>query len=153
VTNGTVQYIAVTTGISGNSIKVQHYKAGNNTPLTISVVGTDITVGLATSATGAISCTANQVAVAVNSDPLASLLVKAVTFWTGNGLVKDTSGFVSLTGGLDQFEDATFVESERILERVLERLAQVQPGHTELAVSFRANLTATLTLTATVEPT
>jgi Zinc carboxypeptidase/Chitobiase/beta-hexosaminidase C-terminal domain len=65
----------------GNDITAEFRNPGvANSPLSVSVNGTDILVNLATDATGALSSTASQVISAINSDPVATTLVVALTF-------------------------------------------------------------------------
>jgi hypothetical protein len=61
-----------------------------NSPLTVTVIGTDILITLATNSGGALSTTAAQVAAAINASPAASALVIAGTWpgHTGTGIVQ-----------------------------------------------------------------
>jgi Zinc carboxypeptidase/Chitobiase/beta-hexosaminidase C-terminal domain len=75
----------------GNVITARFTNPGvPNSPLSVSVVGSDISVGLATDATGALVSTAAQVVAAVNASPDASALVTAQTFENnaGTGIVQ-----------------------------------------------------------------
>jgi zinc carboxypeptidase/PA domain-containing protein/chitobiase/beta-hexosaminidase-like protein len=77
----------------GNDIKAQFVNPGAaNSPLSVSALGNEITVRLATNASGALSSTAAQVVAAINASPAASALVKALTFQnsTGTGVVPAT---------------------------------------------------------------
>jgi len=66
--NAAVKYDApLWRGVTGNSVRVAHIVAGNNTPLSVTRSGKDITVNLATGAGGAATSTAAQVATAVNN--------------------------------------------------------------------------------------
>ena len=64
--NAGITYTAVQRGTGGNAITVAYVVAGNNTPLTVAVVGTAITVNVATDAGGAATSTANAVEAAVD---------------------------------------------------------------------------------------
>ena len=78
----------------GNTIKAQLLNpSASNSPLSVSVAGPEITVSLATGATGALTSTAAQVVAAINADPAASALVKALTFQgnAGTGIAPATS--------------------------------------------------------------
>jgi hypothetical protein len=98
-TNAAVKYDApLWRGVTGNSIRVAHITAGNNTPLTVSVSGKDITVNLATSAGGVATSTAAQVAAAVNGTAAANNLVTASLPGTGAS-VAVAAAMTSLSGG------------------------------------------------------
>jgi len=74
----------------GNDITAQVVDPGApDTPLSISVVGNDITISPATDSTGAITSTATQVVAAINASPQASALVFAYTYRgsAGDGVV------------------------------------------------------------------
>ncbi len=79
-TDGDVFYEAVTAGTAGNSITIAHVVAGDNTPLTVDVSGSAITVNLATDDDGAPTSTSEDVADAVNADDDANNLVVATAF-------------------------------------------------------------------------
>jgi hypothetical protein len=155
--NGSLTYLAKQAGPQGNLTRVRHLQTGISTPLSVSVsVGStvDILVTLATSATGAISCTANQVARAVNTHvgpPSAQFYVAAVPHGTGDGLVVANAAFTSLIGGKDEISSASVVEIERITARVVQRLSEAVPAHVEMILRYLQNITATLTLSASVE--
>jgi hypothetical protein len=51
-----------------------------NSPLTLSMAGNELVVGLATDATGAPSSTAAQIVSAINADPAASAKLKAFRY-------------------------------------------------------------------------
>jgi hypothetical protein len=76
--NAGIDYTAKGSGTLGNQLTVRYVVSGNNTPLSVSVTGRDITVNLATSAGGAATSTAIQVRDAVNAHAVASTLVTAV---------------------------------------------------------------------------
>jgi hypothetical protein len=78
----------------GNDLTIAAVNPGApDSPLSVSVVGNDITVSLATNESGALSSTAAQVAAAINSHPGASALVFAYTYRgnTGTGIVPATA--------------------------------------------------------------
>ena len=70
---------AVTSGISGESIRIKYISAGNNQTLSVSVTGNDITVNLATDGTGAGISTATQIIAAVAASTPAAALVTITT--------------------------------------------------------------------------
>lgn len=73
-----LELTAVSPGLTGGEVKITYTDPGAaNSALLITVAGKEITVRLATDATGAIISTAGQVAAALNSDAAASLLVTA----------------------------------------------------------------------------
>jgi len=71
-----VTYTADTAGLAGNGITVEYVDPGAPSSLAVTVIGTAITVSLATDGS-AISSTANDVVAAVNADVNAALLVNA----------------------------------------------------------------------------
>jgi len=93
-----ITYTAVASGTGGNAITVTNVVAGNNTPLTIGVVGNAITVNLATNGGGAATSTAAQVLAAIQGSVAASALVNAAV--TGNtATVQTAAGATNLAGG------------------------------------------------------
>jgi Zinc carboxypeptidase/Chitobiase/beta-hexosaminidase C-terminal domain len=75
----------------GNDIRAAFVNPGTpNSPLSVTVIGKDITVNLGTNSTGALSSTAAQVVAAINADPGASALVVALTYRgnAGAGIVQ-----------------------------------------------------------------
>jgi len=99
--NADLTYIAKAYGTSGNSISVTHVDpAGNDQPLAVTVVDTDISVSLATDAIGTITSTAAEVKAAVDADPDASALVAVSVEGTGAGVV-NAEAEKSLTGGVN----------------------------------------------------
>lgn len=85
--NGDLLYKAVTPGSGGTAITVTHVVAGTNTPLSIVVVGTAITVNVATGGGGAATSTATLVAAAIAGSPAAAALVTATAQGTGGSIV------------------------------------------------------------------
>lgn len=96
--NGNVTYTAKNSGTGGNSVRVRHVVAGNNTPLTVAVSGNDITVNVATGSGGAATSTATQVAAAVTASGPASALVTATAGGTGASVVGAVA-YTNLAGG------------------------------------------------------
>ena len=75
----------------GNDITAEFRDPGAaNSPLTVSVSGNDLSVGLATDAAGALTSTAAQVVAAINANPAANALLVALTYRgnTGTGIVQ-----------------------------------------------------------------
>lgn len=82
LTNQGITYTAVAAGAAGNSITITLVDPmGNNEPLAISVVGTDISVSLETDGGGLIVSDADAVVAAITADMDASALITA----TGTG--------------------------------------------------------------------
>ncbi len=79
-TDGDVAYAAVTAGTAGNSVTVRHLVAGTNTALTVGVVGSAITVNLATNGGGTATSTSAAVVAAIVASGAASALVTATAF-------------------------------------------------------------------------
>jgi len=115
--NGGVTYIALSPRASSNAIQVRHVQAGLSTPLSVSVVGTQITINLQTNAIGGLMSTATQVAAAVNASGPASALVVALFTGTGGSLASP-AGFTNLSGGTDPAgPDITITESYDVLNK------------------------------------
>ncbi len=99
--NADVLITAAAVGTAGNQIRVQYVDpAANSEALAVSVSGNDITVTLATDASGEITSTANQVVTAINGSAEASALVTAANDAgnDGSGLVNAVD-FTTLAGG------------------------------------------------------
>ena len=65
----------------GDQITAEFLNPGvANSPLSVAVIGNDISVSLATNSAGALSSTAAQVVAAINAHPGAAALVKALTY-------------------------------------------------------------------------
>lgn len=73
-------------GTGGNDLSVKLTAAGNNTPLSVSVVGDAIDVALSTDGTAASTAKASEVAAAINDHAAASELVFA------SAVVEDSDG-------------------------------------------------------------
>jgi len=100
-------FTAVAPGSAGNGITINLVLAGNNTPLSITVIGLAITVNIATNGIGQDISTGQDVVDLVNSTPAAAALVTA----TGTGLTQpapQTAGAQNLTGGLDELPNQLF---------------------------------------------
>jgi hypothetical protein len=85
--NGDVLYKAVAPNSTGTAITVRHVVAGLGTALSVSVVGTAITVNSATDGGGLVTSTAADVAAAILASAPASALVTATAQGTGLGLI------------------------------------------------------------------
>lgn len=91
---GTVRYA----NKPGEVARIQHVQAGLGTSLSISVVGSDITVNLATDGIGNVATTANALVAAVVADVSASALVTVSAPGAGTGYVAATSGLLDVPG-------------------------------------------------------
>ena len=99
--NADLTYTARRKGRATNDISVTHLNPGAaSQPLTVSVVGNDITVSLATNAGSAITSTANQVAAAVAANADANNLVSVSAEGTGLG-VTNAKAKQNLVNGRD----------------------------------------------------
>lgn len=85
-------------GLAGNNIQIAIVKSGNNTPLSVNVIGQSITVNLATDATGNATSTCTPVVNAVNNHAQAVQLVQAIL--SDSGIVAPFAA-TKLTGGQD----------------------------------------------------
>jgi hypothetical protein len=86
----------------GNDLRMAFTNPGTaDSPLSVAVAEDDITVSLATNASGTVTSTAAQVVAAINADPAASALVTAYTYRgnAGAGVVAPVA-FTSLSDGL-----------------------------------------------------
>jgi len=105
-----ITYIAKEAGVDGDNITVTHVDpSGNNQPLEVTVVDTDISVSLATDETGVITSTAEEVKAAVDADPEASALVTVKVEGDGSGVV-NAKIETSLTGGIDGILETGYIE-------------------------------------------
>lgn len=87
-------------GASSNSIRIRYVVAGANTPLSVSVSGTDITVNIATNGSSVATSTAAQVRNAVNAYGPARDLVLASNAAGNDGTgVVTAMAFTALSGG------------------------------------------------------
>lgn len=86
---------------AGNTVKVEHVVSGADTPLSVSVAGSVITVNVETDGSSAAVSTASEVADAVNASTPASALVTAAAGGDGTGVV---AAFAQafLTGGTNR---------------------------------------------------
>jgi hypothetical protein len=98
---GGVLYTAKLGGVQGNSITITHTVAGANTPLTVAVVGTAITVNVATSAGSVGTSTVAQIAAAVTASAAAAALVTATATGTTT-TVTVAKALTALAGGANQ---------------------------------------------------
>lgn len=88
-------YTSKVTGPNGTLIRVRYVVAGNNTALSVSVSGNDITVNVATNGSGAATSTATLVKAAVDASGPASALVSTTLSGLGSDIV-NAFGFVNL---------------------------------------------------------
>ena len=95
----TVTVTSDTVGIAGESIRCKFIAAGNNTPLTVAVSGTDITINLATGPSGIATSTAAQVVAKLNevSTPSAALITAS---GSGAGFPGSVDTFMPLSTGV-----------------------------------------------------
>lgn len=85
----------------GNDISVRFVNPGAaNSPLSVAVSGSEVTVSLGTGSSGAVTSTAAQVVAAINASAAASALIQAYTYRgsVGNGVV--AAGSAALSDGL-----------------------------------------------------
>ena len=75
--NNDLTFLAKTAGTAGNSITVALVATGNDTPLSVDVASSAITVNLATGSGGAVTSTATEVRNAINVDAEAAALITA----------------------------------------------------------------------------
>lgn len=89
-------FTAKTYGAAGNNISIRYVDPGAaSQALSVSVVGTAITVSLATNGGSSITSTAAQVKAAVDADARASSLVSVAIYTADAGTADDGSGVVT----------------------------------------------------------
>lgn len=102
--NQSLTYTAVTSGAAGNLITVEYIDPpGNDVPLSVAVVGTAISVTLATNGSSVITSTGNDVKAAVNAFPAAAALV--LVSGTQAGVVTALSATALATGRDSEVEE------------------------------------------------
>lgn len=110
--NSNLEFVADTPGVDGNNIRIRYVVAGNNTPLTVGLVGTDITVNLATDGSGVPTSTATQIKAALDGNGAIAALINTnhVAGSTGAGIPESSFTFVPLQFGSSGAAVATIVE-------------------------------------------
>lgn len=88
--NNDLLYVAKVPGTAGNAIRVRYVVSGNNTPLSVSVAGNDITVTSATNGSAAATSTAADVKKALQANAAVNALVTV-----SNVLGNDNSGVIA----------------------------------------------------------
>ncbi len=89
-------FTAVAYGVGGNDITIAYVDPGaNDAELSVAVVGSDITVNLATGVAGAITSTAAEVLAAIEASVAAAALVTVAIDATDSGVGDDGSGVVT----------------------------------------------------------
>ena len=96
-----IAWRAIQPGAAGNAVSVEIVAAGNDTPLSIGVLGQAVTVNLATDGAGDPVSTADQVVAAVVGSPEASALVTAETQDAG---IVQAAASANLSGGMDAMD-------------------------------------------------
>ena len=96
-----IAWRAIQPGAAGNAVSVELVAAGNDTPLSIGVLGQAVTVNLATDGAGDPVSTADQVVAAVVGSPEVSALVTAETQDAG---IVQAAASASLSGGMDAMD-------------------------------------------------
>lgn len=85
--DGGIYYRGVYNEQVDTPVRVRHVVSGVATPLSVDVVGTDITVHVATDWFGQVLSTASDVVTFINNDPLATAFVTAEVFGSGTDYV------------------------------------------------------------------
>jgi len=106
-TDNSVKYTAVTAGQAGNNITVEYVDpVAALSPLSVTVVGTVITISLETNAGSAIISTADEIITLITGDVDASALVIPTNVGLGTGVVTAIAA-TNLTGGNGGTSDLT----------------------------------------------
>jgi len=134
--NNDLTFTAKTAGVGGNSISVKYLAPGAaSSPLSVTVLGNQIIIGLGSDAAGNLMITASQLRDAVSADPSASALVgvqlasgndgtgivspMTETFLSGGGLGSATNTYTvagtKLGGGRSPFEFLITTDAGAIL--------------------------------------
>ena len=96
-----IAWWAIQPGAAENAVSVELVASGNDTPLSVEVLGQAITVNLATDGAGDPASTADQVVAAVSGTPEASALVTAETQDAG---IVQVAASANLSGGMDALD-------------------------------------------------
>jgi hypothetical protein len=145
----TLTFTAKAFGVLGNGVTVAYVdSASNNVPLSIAVVGSAITVNLATDGASAPTSTGDQVKAALEASPDAMNLLSSVVV-SGNGATVITAAAATnLTGGTTQ----TAVAGDIVGLKVLETTPGFQPFPTyEWSVTAKLGETWDALLTRLVD--
>ena len=86
-------------GTGGNALTITVVVAGNNTPLSVTVVGNAITVNSATDGLGNATTTSTQAAAAILANAAAAALVLVRVIGDGTLVLSDSGGPVAFYGG------------------------------------------------------
>lgn len=110
--NNDLVFQARTPGTGGNAITITYTVAGNNTPLTIGVVGSAITVNVATGGGGAATSTAALVKAAIEASVAANALVGVALAGSNDGTgVVTALATTPLAGGSSETVEVEFIKS------------------------------------------
>ena len=96
-----IAWRAIQPGAAGNAVSVELVVSGNDTPLSVGVLGQAITFNLATDGAGDPVSTADQVVAAVVGSPETSALVTAETQDAG---IVQAAASANLSGGMDAMD-------------------------------------------------
>lgn len=116
--NNDLLYTARTAGGQGDDITVAYVVAGTNTPLTVNVSGTAITVNVATNGAGAATSTAAQVEAAVEANADAAKLVTVASAPSNNGTGTVTAMAATPLAGGKFPAETTGARMTRVLDRI-----------------------------------
>ena len=136
-------YTSLVDGTFGNSITIEYLDPGaNSSPLSVSVVGTDITVSLETNGGGSITSTANDVLGAIQGSDASTLVDVAVT-GTGSN-VQTAAAQTPLAGGTaGPIPAGTTVESIEESEPLITQTGTTTAGSTTVsALASNAGIVA-----------
>lgn len=149
--NNDLTYTAVVTGVGGNSITVIYAVAGNNTPLSVGVVGNVITVNLATGAGGVATSTAAQVLAAVQASVAASALVTVALAATNDGTgVTVAMGSTALTAGAEANVILELIHTSNAEDDVRETFATTNGAFASTILTYRLEQPGDVTIKARV---
>lgn len=128
-----ITYISVVDGVFGNSITIEYVNPGvNNSPLSVQVSDTAITVSLETNSGGSLISIANDIFGAINGSDASSLVVVDVT-GTGSN-VQTAAATTPLAGGAaGPIPVGTTVDSIQDSEPLITQTGDTTAGNTTIA--------------------
>lgn len=143
--NSALRITAKEYGTDGNAISFSVVVSGNNTPLTIGVVGNAITINAATGAGGAATSTVNDIVAALYATPAAVALVDSDnTAGDGTGVIAAASS-AALSGGSLGAEVFTTVDGVKSLTGPSFSMETIDATHHTSASNYREVLPSFLT--------
>lgn len=148
--NNDLDFTAATAGADGNDITIRYVDpAANSQALAVSVVGSAITVSLATDGAGVITSTAAQVDAAIDALPAAAALVTPANKAGNDGTgVVTAMAAAALTGGMTP-TTTLFTVRGVVAVKLFARCTESLAGATATVAAGTSSATTTLLPTTT----